>query len=358
MDVEESSLDYARERLVMKGINQASAVCVVDGEDAINIYLLMAILAVNENIPIYASFFNESLVSSLTIKHRNLKLFNPADIVSRLFVEAVPKSMSKDEEVTTSNTYSDNPKDKLIFWLSFGFVWLIFSGSLFFYFTESTDWLRSLYLVTTVITSVNFNDAELANNNWIFKLALIGLMLATYAFIIMAFGFITDYILRRRIDVLTLGRRRYHKRGHVIVCGLGRVGYAIIQDLLAKKEEVLVIELDEENNYLPALRAYGVTVMIGDATFRHYLVDAAIGGAKALICAIDGDHVNLKIGLNARAENNKIRLLLRISDQSTAEEMKKRFNIHYVFSKSYATAQVIRDKILQLFSEKSKTGLT
>ena len=343
--VEESGMDYACEKLIEKGINQTSAVCIVDYEDAVNIYLLMAVLAVNESLPIYASFFNESLVSELALKHRNVKLFNPADIVGKLFVESVPKSMSKYQEVKTLKTYTDNPRDSLIFLLLFGFVWLIFSGALFFHITESVDWLRSFYLVVTVITSVNFNDAELMNYNWIVEIMRIGLMLATYAYVLFALAFIVDYIVRRRIEIFTFGRRRYNKRGHVIVCGLGRVGYAIVHNLVAKGEDVLIIESDPDNKYLPAVRSYKASVLIGDATLQHYLIDAGIGSAKALISAIDGDYINLEIGLNARAENKNIRLLLRIFDQLTAQEMKKRFNIHFVFSKSYATAKVICDNI-------------
>ena len=349
--VEESSMDYAREKLTDCGISYTSAVCIVDGEDAVNIYFLMAVIAVNENIPIYASFFNESLVSKLALKYRNIKLFNPADIVSRLFVESVPKLMSRDEEVATIKTYADNPRDGLVFWLLAGFVWLILSGAVFFHFTESVGWLKSIYLVITVITSVNFNDAELTNHGQVVEIMRMGLMLATYAYVIFALAFIVDYVVRRRIDILTFGRRRYNKRGHVIVCGLGRVGYAIVQDLLGRGEDILIIESDPNNKYLPAVRAFKVSTLIGDATLKHYLVDAGIGSAKALISAIDSDYINLEIGQNARVENPNIRLLLRISDRSTAEEMKKRLNIHYVFSKSYSTARVICDKVCQLLNK-------
>ena len=352
-EVEESSMNYARAKLLEKGINNASAVCVVDKEDAVNIYLLLATLSAKESIPIFASFFNESLVSALAIKHRNVKLFNPADIVSKLFVNSILEFMPKpdDQEVRTIRTYTDNPKDKLVFWLSFGLLWLICSGALFFKWTESTDWLQSFYLTVTIITSVSFNDAELTNYKWWIVVMRMGLMLATYAYVIFALAFVIDYLEKRRDDIVTLGRRKYNKKDHVIVCGLGRVGYAIVNDLLNKGEDVLVIESNKDNKYLPALRAYRVSFIIGDATLPHYLIDAGIGSAKALICAIDDDYVNLEIGQNARSENNYIRLLLRISDRPTAEEMKKRLKIHYVFSKSYATAMVICGKILETFKK-------
>lgn len=345
--VQESSMDYAREFLIKEGVAKASSVCIVDSEDAVNIFLLMAVLAVREDASILATFFNESLVSDLALKHRNIRVFNPADIVSRLFVESVPKSMPKDEEVKVLTTYRDAPTENLVWWLVAGFVWLIFSGTLFFYLTEPVDWLRSLYLVVTVITSVNFNDAELKNYGRVVQVMRMSLMLATCVYVIAILSVIMDYVMRRRMDMLTLGRKKYNKRGHVIVCGLGRVGYATVQHLIAKGEDILVIESNQDNRYLPALRAYGTSVLIGDATLEHYLVDAGIGKAKALICAIDSDMINLEIGLNARSENPKIRLLLRIFDQMTAQEMKKRFNIHHVFSKSFVTAQTIFSQISQ-----------
>lgn len=344
-EVEESSMDYARELLVRKGIEKVSAVFLVDSEDAVNIYLLMAVLAVREDVLICATFFNESLVSDLVLKHRNIKVFNPAVVVGKLFVEAIPSVVYKNDRVVNTSTYDDSPRDSLIFKLSIGFLFLLISGALFFKVTEVVDWQRSFYLVITVITSVNFNDAVLTNNNSTIQNLRMGLMIATYVYVLVALGFITDWVVKRRTEVLMLGRRRYKNSGHVIVCGLGRVGYAIVQKLLEKRWGVIVIESDPNNKYLPAVRAKKVPVLVGDATLSHYLIDAGIGRAKALISAIDSDTDNLVIGLSARSEKSNVRLLLRIFDQTTAEEMKKRLGIHYAFSKSFATSKTMCDWI-------------
>lgn len=342
-EVEESSMDYARTVLVKNGIEKVSAVCVVDSDDAVNVYLLMAALAARRDVPVYAAFFNESLVSELVDKNRNIKIFNPASIVSKLFVDSIPDSISENEETETLYTYNDNPNDKLPLILLAGFIWLMVSGAIFFHLTEGVGWMKSFYFAITVITGVNFGDVGLVNYGPIIEILRMGLMVATWVYVILALAFIVDHIVKRHTDILLLGRRRYRKRGHVIVCGLGRVGYAIVQDLLIKGEDVIVIEIDENNKYLSAVRAKKMPVLIGDATLVHYLIDAGVGKAKALICATDKDRVNLVIGLNARVENKNTRLLLRISDQSTAEEMKKNFSIHYVFSKSFATAKAILD---------------
>lgn len=344
-EAQESSMDYAGELLIQKGINNVSAVCLVDSEDAVNIYLLMAVLAVREDASIYATFFNENLVSSLIFKHRSIKVFNPAVVVGKLFVEAIPDVLPEDNCIKNSSTYTDSPGDGLVWGLVAGFLWLIISGAWFFKLTESVDWQKSFYLVITVITSVNFNDAQVSNYDPTVQNLRMGLMIATYVYVLVALGFVIDWVIKRRTDVLMLGRRRYRNKGHVIVCGLGRVGYAIVQKLLDQKEDVIVIESDPNNKYLSAIRASKIPVLVGDATLSHYLIDAGIGKAKSLISAIDSDTDNLLIGLNARVQNNKIRILLRIFDQTTAEEMKKRLNIHYAFSKSFATAKVMCDWI-------------
>lgn len=356
-EVQESSMDYAKALLAKRGIGDISAICIVDGEDAVNIYLLMAVLATRNDIPIFISLFNENLISKLTFRHRNIKVFDPADVVSKFFAQAIPDSCSDESSSTVANTYDDYPRDSLVWKLSLGFMFLISTGTVFFRITESATWQKSLYLVITVITSVNFSDAELTNYNFYVQNLRMGLMLATYAYVILAIAFIVDQIVKRRTDVLVLGRKRYSKRGHVIVCGLGRVGYAIIQKLVANNEDIIVIESDPDNKYLPALRSNGISVLVGDATLTHYLIDAGVVKSKALICAIDSDMTNLEIGLNARAENNNIRLILRISDNSTAQEMQKRFNINYVFSKSFATAKFIFESLCREFSNKAEESL-
>ena len=64
-------------------------------------------------------------------------------------------------------------------------------------------------------------------------------------------------------------------RQHVVICGLGQIGYHLVRDLRAATEEsgkkrpglpkVVVVEPDRENHYLDAARQLGATVVHGDA---------------------------------------------------------------------------------------------
>src|SRR3990167_5623515 len=73
-------------------------------------------------------------------------------------------------------------RDRAIWSLLAGFLCLIFIGTVFFQITESTSFIDSVYLMTSVITSVNFNDVVLRDYDFCTKLARVVLLIATWGF--------------------------------------------------------------------------------------------------------------------------------------------------------------------------------
>ena len=168
-------------------------------------------------------------------------------------------------------------------------------------------------------------------------------MLSAIAFVSVFFSLLIDRMVARRTETL-LGRRRHYLAGHVVVCGLGRVGYHLVERLRAESYPVLVIEKNADSRFLAAVREIGVPVMIADATLATTLMDAAVDKAAAVASLVDDDLVNLEVGLNARAIHPKIRVILRIFDRETAEELKQRIHIHYAISTSAIAAQRVLER--------------
>ena len=54
-------------------------------------------------------------------------------------------------------------------------------------------------------------------------------------------GHLGDYVGRRRMD-----RRIADMKGHVIVCGWGRVGRAVAHDLRVSGRDVVVVDMDRD----------------------------------------------------------------------------------------------------------------
>ena len=69
------------------------------------------------------------------------------------------------------------------------------------------------------------------------------------------------------------------------------------------------------------------------------LADAAVDRASAVVSIVSNDLVNLEVGLNARALHPRIRVILRIFDRDTADELRQRLNIHYAISASAIAAR-------------------
>ena len=127
---------------------------------------------------------------------------------------------------------------------------------------------------------------------------------------------------------------------HIIICGLGKVGYRTTLELLKFKREVVGIESNDDGRFLIALHDLGVPVLIGDASRPEFLERAGVRRADAIIPATDNELANLDIALHARELNPKIKVVLRMFDPDLAERVEKGFGIHTAFSTSALAAPV------------------
>lgn len=127
-------------------------------------------------------------------------------------------------------------------------------------------------------------------------------------------------------------------RNHVVVCGLGRIGYRVVTVLLRLGEEVVGIEKDPACPFLDELRQMNVPVLLGDARQRDVLEQARVREANSIVVCTQDDLTNLAIALDARELNPDIKVVLRMFDPVLAEKVQKGFGIHTAFSTSALAA--------------------
>lgn len=149
----------------------------------------------------------------------------------------------------------------------------------------------------------------------------------------MIFSLTIDRILKKRV-ALALGRKKYHYKDHVVLCGLGRLGYFIAEELLQKGERLVIIEQNEDSRYLDYFRQLGADIYIGDGRLAKVLDNTNVMQARAVMSVINDDSINLEIGLNCRSFQPGIRLILRIFDEEMARKIKDYLNIHLTLSAS------------------------
>jgi Trk K+ transport system NAD-binding subunit len=125
-------------------------------------------------------------------------------------------------------------------------------------------------------------------------------------------------------------------RDHLIVVGVGKVGFQIIQGLLALREPVVAIERPGPDSILlEEVLDLGVPVIRGDGRITKTLEQAGIAHARGVILATSDDLTNLDAGLTARDCNARARIVLRLFDESLAAKIVGAFAMPVI-----STAQV------------------
>ena len=109
-------------------------------------------------------------------------------------------------------------------------------------------------------------------------------------------------------------------RNHSIVCGFGRVGSQIVEELAAA--HISFVVLDERENNVRACLERGYMALQGDATSDDVLREAAIEWAKSVLVATDDDAHNISITLSARHLNSQLFIVARANHDETEAKLR------------------------------------
>jgi Trk K+ transport system NAD-binding subunit len=175
------------------------------------------------------------------------------------------------------------------------------------------------------------------------------LQLVNAAYPVLGIALIGEGIVR--FALLMISRRHGEKewtlvmastyRDHVILCGLGHLGYRVLEELLAQGRQVVVIEKDAGGRFVPAAKAAGVAVLPRDMTDDAALVDAGIANAAAIILCTSDDLANLEAAMDARRMKPTIRIAVRLFDSRLASKLREAVAFDAPFSSSALAAPAV-----------------
>ncbi len=128
---------------------------------------------------------------------------------------------------------------------------------------------------------------------------------------------------------------------HVVVCGLGHVGYRIVEELLRFGVPIVAIERKATDSFVAAVRAMGIPVHVEDARRDEVLVAAGIERARAVVCATNDDLANLEVAIDAKRMNPSVRVVMRMFDQRLASKVGGALEVDRTFSTSALSAPLV-----------------
>lgn len=331
-----SILKKISQSLIEVEIANLSIIYILDDKDEFNLETVLALITLHPESKICISLFNENLRPHLLAAHPKLHIINPAAQAAPCFVAALYAPLKMDNHILSVNQFSKSSKpssDKLLKLLILSFIAIILLAITYFHYHEQISWLDSFYFVVVTVSTVGYGDFNLQHATPISKIIGILLILSSTIFIWLIFSFIIDRMIKTGVE-RSMGKKRYRYKNHIIICGLGRLGFFIADELYKKGEKILIIEPNDESPNIQYFRNLGVAVYTGNARLPGILQNACVHNARALIAATNDDYTNLEIGLNARTYHPNLRLILRIFDDSMAQIIQEKMNIHLTLSMS------------------------
>jgi Trk K+ transport system NAD-binding subunit len=127
-------------------------------------------------------------------------------------------------------------------------------------------------------------------------------------------------------------------RNTVIVCGIGKVGYRVVERLAGLQNPPAIVAISlpgDDSAFLRRVSSLpGVTIVQGDARDPAILNLAGLDHAYSVVAATSDDLTNLQIGLAARGIRPDVHLVVRVFSDALADELNLAFAIRTTYSTS------------------------
>ncbi len=208
--------------------------------------------------------------------------------------------------------------------IAFILLGLVFvSGISGYMLIERWSFLDSFYMTVITIASVGYMEVNpLSPQGRIFTIFLIIFGMGVLLFGISTFtaflveGELSEILRRRKMD-----KRISVLKGHYIVCGIGRIGGHIIDELSKTGRPFVAIDKNEE--ICGELAEKEILFTKGDATSSAVLKAANAEYAKGVFCALHSDADNLLLILTAKGINPGLKIITKAEVDESERKMRK-----------------------------------
>jgi voltage-gated potassium channel len=180
----------------------------------------------------------------------------------------------------------------------------------------------AIYMVLLTVYTVGYGEVRPIDTPYLHWVTITTMVLGCTGMILVT-GALVQVLTVFQIRQILGGDRMKSEidklKGHVIVCGFGRIGVMLAKDLAAGGAPFLI--LDRSDKRMAEAQALGYLCMQGDATDEAALLAAGIERARALATVLPDDAANVFITLSARSLNPSLQIIARGEAPSTESKL-------------------------------------
>jgi len=240
------------------------------------------------------------------------------------------------------------------------FLALILVGTSGYHWLEGMTVINALYMTVITISTVGFGEVrELSSAGRIFTIFLIlgGGGIAAYSLSVTAEFFMSGQ-WRRILEKRRHSRMLSKLTDHVIVCGFGRVGRRVSNELTQEGVPFIVVDINPER--IEHARELNYVAVVGNAANETMLNEAGIETARSLIACVNSDAENVFIILTARSLNADTLIIARANYEDSEPKMKRaganRTIVPYDISGKRMVTMLMRPNVADFLDEVAHVG--
>lgn len=200
---------------------------------------------------------------------------------------------------------------------------LTLTGTLGFMWTEGWSAFDALYMSVITLTTVGYHEVHpLSDAGRVFTMLYLVIGIGVFMFGVVMLG---ERVVRSELGNW-LGKRKMQAkidslRNHYIVCGCGRFGQRLAEEMAVRGMQFVVVEADE--SMVELFRERQWHYVLGDATEDAVLQQAGIDRSIGIACTLPSDAANLYVVLTARLARRDLRILSRATTDRDAEKLRR-----------------------------------
>ncbi len=200
-------------------------------------------------------------------------------------------------------------------------IGVLVGGTIAFHHIMGEDWISAFYRSVVTVSLTGLDTKPPSHSGEIATIVLLVAGVAIFAYVA---GAIVEVIAQGVLGGAWAERRRRRMidgmRDHYIVCGYGRVGRRIGEELA--EAGVRYVVLDFNPDVIGYAREHGIPVVEGRGTEDEDLERAGLSRASGILAASDSDSDNLYIVLSARSARSDVTIVARAADEEAEKKLR------------------------------------
>lgn len=183
--------------------------------------------------------------------------------------------------------------------------------------------LDSIYMVVITIFGVGYGEVKPLETPAEKIFTMLVILAGTTSAVYIVGGFVQMVAggeINRALDCQRKSKDIENLSNHSIICGYGRMGQILAQQLQQDRQQFVIIE--RESDRVTKAESMGYLAQCGNATDENILISVGIEKARVLATVLPDDAANVFITLTARGLNPNLNILARGELPTTEKKLK------------------------------------